>query len=86
MKLTMDEVFDLVRAEREHQDNKWGTIDDKKQSLAGYLLVIRKELDEAEAGWMKNINGKHSALTELVQVAATAVACLQQHGSEGNPL
>ena len=81
----MEEVFELIKQEREYQDFKWGTLDEKQQSLAGYMLVIRKELEEAENGWMKNKKGKHSALTELVQVAATAVACLQQYGSEGNP-
>lgn len=86
MKLTMEEVFDLIKAERDSQDAKFGALDEKQQSVAGYLLIIRKELEEAEAGWMKNVPGKHSALTELVQVAATAIACLQQYGSEGNPM
>lgn len=86
MKLTIEEVLELIKKERAYQDDKWGSLDDKKQSLAGYLLVIKNELQEAECGWMKNREGKHSALSELIQVAATAVAALQQYGNEGNPL
>jgi hypothetical protein len=32
-----------------------GDLNIKKQPFAGYLLIIRKELEEAEDGWMKNI-------------------------------
>lgn len=84
--LSFEQVIDLVIAERQHQDSKWGTLANKKQSVAGYLLIARKELTESEDGWMKNKEGRHSALSEMIQVAATAVACLQQHGSTGNPL
>lgn len=84
-KLSMNEVFELIRAERERQDIKWGALEEKKQSCAGYMHVLRAELTEAEDGWVKNREGKHSALREIVQLAATAVACLQQYGGEGNP-
>ena len=83
--LTMDDVFDLIREERAYQDKKWGTLEDKGQSCAGYLVVLEKELDEAKDGWMKNVPGRDSTLGEVVQVAAVAVACLEQYGNEGNP-
>ena len=82
----MDRVFDAIRAERAHQDAKWGTLEQKRQSCAGYIMVMEWELNEAKAGWMKNVEGRHSALSEIVQVAATAVACLEQYGHQGNPL
>ena len=82
--LTLDEVFDKIREERVYQDKKWGPLDRKGQSLAGFLLILRKELEEAEDGWMKNVEGRNSALAEVVQVAAVAVAMLQQYGFEGN--
>jgi NTP pyrophosphatase (non-canonical NTP hydrolase) len=85
MKMTFEEVVESLKQEREHQDKKWGSLEEKQQTLAGYMLVIKKELAEAEDGWMKNIEGKHSALSEIRQVAAVAIACLQQHGIEGNP-
>jgi len=84
-KLTFDEVVELIRAERLRQDIKWGTIDVKNQSCAGHLMTLQAELDEAKHGWQKNVEGKHSALSEIVQVAAVAFACLEQYGAEGNP-
>lgn len=83
-KLSLDTVFAAVQREREYQDAKWGTIEEHPQSIAGYLLIIRKELEEAENGWMKNASGRDSALQEILQIAAVAVAALQQHGLEGN--
>lgn len=84
MKLTFEEVMVKVRQERQHQDVKWGTLEQKQQSIPGYLVVLQSELDEARAGWMKNVPGRDSALAEILQVAAVAVACLEQYGAEGN--
>lgn len=84
-KLTFEEVSKYVFLERLRQDEKWGTLEEKDQSLAGMLLVLEAELVEAKEGWIKNVPGKHSALSEIVQVAAVAFAILEQHGVEGNP-
>ena len=46
--------------------------------------ILEKELEEAKNGWMKNKTGKDSALAEIRQIAAVALACIQQHGIEGN--
>ena len=85
MKLTFEEVVASLKTERDAQDAKWGTLSEKQQSAAGYMLVLEAELNEAKAGWMKNIAGKHSCLAEIRQLAAVAIACLQQHGFDGNP-
>lgn len=82
--IPMDEVIAAIKSERAYQDNKWGTLDEHPQSIPGYLLIIRKELEEAENGWMKNVQGRDSALSEIVQIAAVCVAALQQYGFEGN--
>lgn len=84
MKMTFDEVCKTVKEERDSQDLKWGDLDEKNQPISGYLLVLESELNEAKEGWTKNISGKHSSLAEIRQVAAVAIACLQQHGIEGN--
>lgn len=84
MKMSFEEVITSVKQERDYQDNKWGTIAEHNQSIPGYLLILRKELEEAENGWMKNKSGRDSALAEIRQVAAVAIACLQQYGIEGN--
>lgn len=75
-------AVEAVRKEREYQRDKWGP--DKEQSLAGYLLIMKKELDEAIAGWMINEKAhRDSCLEEVVQVAATAFACLETYGTVG---
>jgi len=84
IKMTFEEVIESIKKERDYQDKKWGSLDQREQSISGYMLVLKKELEEAENGWIKNVEGKHSALAEIRQIAAVAIACLQQHGVEGN--
>lgn len=84
IKMTYDEVVASIKEERDFQDQKWGTLEERSQSIPGWMLILRKELDEAEIGWCKNVQGKHSSLAEIRQVAAVAIACLQQYGVEGN--
>lgn len=81
-KVPQKEVFNAIQKERKYQDEKWGA--EKPQSLAGFLLIARKELDEAEEGWMNGRHDGHSPLSELVQVAATCVAALEMYGVCGN--
>ena len=83
-KMTFEEVVASIKEERDTQDKKWGSLDERQQSIPGYMLILKKELEEAENGWCKNVQGKHSALAEMRQVAAVAIACLQQHGISGN--
>ena len=83
-KYSFDEIAAVVKAERDKQDEKWGPT--KFQNAAGYLLILEAELNEAKEGWMKNVEGKHSSLAEIVQIAAVAFACLEQHGISGYPL
>lgn len=81
--LTRKQVYDAIDNERDHQDAKWG--ENKQQSLPGLLLVMRKELEEAEMAWLKNhTSHRQSTLEEVVQVAATAVALLEKYGCVGN--
>jgi hypothetical protein len=73
-------VFAAIAREREYQDRKWGPVDGPgSRHIAEYLLILRQELAEAEKGWVKG-KGDVEALREILQVAAVAVACLQQHG------
>jgi hypothetical protein len=48
--------------------------------VGAWLLIIEGELNEAKQAWLKN-SSDYDALLELVQVAATVVACLEQHGA-----
>lgn len=71
-------VYVGIEAERNYQDNKWGPIEKKYHSIPSWLLIMKKELIEAEDAWMKH--GDSEALLEILQVIATGVACLEQHG------
>lgn len=77
-------VYEALDGERQYQDAKWG--EGKPQSLPGFLLVMQAELDEAIEGWQKNKTGRHAPLNEVVQLAATAVACLERYGTTGSAL
>ena len=79
--LTREQVYAQIDRERDYQDVKWGS--DKRQSLAGYLIILQKELNEAVDGWMKDSPGRNAPLNEITQVAAVAVACLEQYGCDG---
>jgi hypothetical protein len=75
------EIFEAVNREASYQDIKWGA--DKQQSLPGYLLIMKRELDEAIDGWMKNSDGRHSCLSEVLQVVTVGVRCLEYYGTQG---
>lgn len=79
--LSREEVYLQIDKEREYQDAKWGA--DKAQSLAGFLLILQNEVQEAIDGWMKNSQGRDAPLQEVLQVAAVAVACLERYGHIG---
>jgi hypothetical protein len=72
------DVINAIIAERTYQDLKWGTIEQKIHTIPNWLLIMKKELIEAEDAWMKN--GDSDALLEILQVVATGFACLEQHG------
>lgn len=74
-------VIRAIRDELEYQDNKWGA--DKQQSLPGYMIIIQNELNEAVKGWTKDLEGRESALHELVQVIATAIRAVNTYGTVG---
>lgn len=77
--MTRQEVFALVDQEREHQDNKWGTVRQHPHEVGGWLTIMRVYLQRAEAGWLGDLSDGES-LAEVRKVAALAVACLEQHG------
>lgn len=78
--LSFEEAVEVVRDERTYQKAKWN---DQAQSLPGFLLILQKEINEAVEGWMKNKEGRDSPLHEVVQVAATAIACIERYGATG---
>jgi len=75
-------VVAAITNEIMHQDNKWGA--GRSQSLAGYLLILQHEINEAVNGWMKNAEGRDAPLAEVVQIAAVAIRCLEDYGTRGS--
>lgn len=78
-------VVDAICGERRFQDRKWGPIESNPHTLAGWLLVMRKELDEAELALIKGGTGRDSVMQEILQVIAVGCAAIEQHGLDGNP-
>lgn len=78
-------VVDAVEIERRFQDCKWGPIEANPHTLAGWLLLMRKELDEAEMALIKGGTGRDAVMQEILQVVALGAAAIEQHGVDGNP-
>jgi hypothetical protein len=76
-------VYHAITNERDFQDSKWGDLTQKRHAIPSWLLIMKKELQEAEDAWMKESN--YRALEEILQVVATGVACMQQHGIVERP-
>lgn len=76
----MEEILSRLQFERTKQHGKWG--EHRPQSLAGYIILIEKELAEAKEGYAKDVRGAHSAINELWQVAYLAIDCLERYGSQ----
>jgi hypothetical protein len=72
-------VWTAIQRERAYQDRKWGSTDDHPHEVGGWITLLRRELREAEDAWCTQRDDA-DALREILQVAAVAVACLQQHG------
>jgi uncharacterized protein YutE (UPF0331/DUF86 family) len=68
-------IYEAIDRERDHQAIKHM---EEPLTIGEFLLIIENELEEAKRGWTKN--GDKRALEEILQVAATAVAAMEQHG------
>jgi len=69
-------VMRAINQERQYQERKWGG---NSHSVGEWLLILESELQEAKQGYVKG-QGSYDALLEVLQVAAVAVACLEEHG------
>lgn len=71
-------VIAAVIDERSYQDQKWGTIDVNPHSPVEWLNIMQNELLEAHNALLSD--DLEAGLAEIRQVAAVAIACLEQHG------
>jgi hypothetical protein len=77
-------IYDAIDEERAYQIEKFGA--DKENSIPGFLIILENELNEAKAGWTKNLTGRHSAMHEIRQIAATCVAAMEIYGTTGSAI
>lgn len=73
------EVYAAITRERAFQDWKWGPLAVNSHTIAEWLMIMESELFEAKLAWTDNAEPE-SILQEILQVAAVAVACLEQYG------
>lgn len=69
------QVVIAILRERRFRKRQYGPRADL--SVSTWLLLLEAEMDEAKRAWHKG--GEAAALAQIVQVAALAVACLENH-------
>lgn len=69
----MDEIFDLIKQELDHQNAKWGA----DRILHPYLwnTIIQEEVGEAARASLENNPDQY--IEELVDVAASAISAIR---------
>lgn len=70
------EIIRFVDRERRYQDLKFGG---RPHEIPAWILLARRELEEAEEKWCRADVDEEGARAEIVQALALLVACLEQH-------
>lgn len=80
MKLSVDQVFDRLRDEREYQDSFVDKYSHKgNPSVEAEILMMEEYLALARSAWVKT-KGDDAALDILRKVAGIAIRCFENHG------
>lgn len=80
--LSIEDVVAAIQVERKYQDDKWGRLDEQNgRDPIAWVNTLKEEVDEVEDADFRN--NTEEFVLELVQVAAVAVAALQQLGPLG---
>lgn len=77
-----NKVFEAIKRERAYQDLKYPGPDGgaSPHTMGEWILILLGEIQEAQAAWLKG--DLDAARQEILQVAAVAVACMEEHGAE----
>ena len=84
MKGISDRVLSDLAAERKRQDDEWGEHDEWGElplyhSGICWVYIVEEEVKEAyEAAERQDILGPHGVRNELIQVAAAAIAAIEE--------
>lgn len=79
---TKARILEAIIRERVFQDAKHGSPAINPHSIGSWLLAIESELQEAKMACVKGGVGRDNVISEIIQVAALCVACLEQHGTD----
>ena len=74
------DVYRAIDRERDHQDVKWGLVDEHPHEVGAWILIMESVLEDARKAWQRN-HGDEQALAAIQKVVATGCACLEQHGT-----
>lgn len=72
-----NDILSAIEKELRFQDDKYP---DSSHTLGEWVLLIEAELEEAKVALIKGGTGRNSLRSEIIQVAALCVACLNEHG------
>jgi hypothetical protein len=71
-----DEVYTIIEAERNRQDQKWPAYHETSEELT----LLRHYMRQADEAWAVN-HGDNEALNEVRKAVAVAVRCMEKHGA-----
>lgn len=72
-----ENISSAIKLERDYQDSAHGDIDVHGHTVAEWLMIMEKKINDAKTGWYKE--GDNQALLEILKVISSGVACLEQH-------
>lgn len=78
--MTTDKILDMIRDEREKQDDKWG---EQNHHPLKWMSILMEEVGEASKAILEEDNVNY--VDELIQVAAVVVAMIESH-QRGNTI
>lgn len=74
-----NKIINLIQIERERQDNRWGTPQERRLPIGYWLAILIEEVGEV-AKEIVEAGPRELLKRELVQVAAVAIAILEAMG------
>ena len=75
-------IYAAIDRERQYQQSKRPASHQNGHEIPGWLAIMRAELAEAEEAWVRGDGAPANtvSLCEILQVIATGIAALEQHG------
>lgn len=84
MRVSREQVYEVLDGERDYQDEKWGPTPSQGQhSPTEYLVYMKDYLDEAMSDATRGVDPEatEQVLHDIRKITAMGVACMEQHGA-----